>query len=44
MMLAMVILAVLALLIFCYMSSCGIHERRFLPMWRSFCCCAACGA
>ena len=32
MMLAMVILAVLALLIFCYMSSCGIRERRFLDV------------
>ena len=32
MMLAMVILAVLALLIFCYMSSRGIHERRFLDV------------
>ena len=32
MMLAMVILAVLALLIFCYMSSRGIRERRFLDV------------
>ena len=32
MMLAMVILAVLALLIFCYMSSCGIRECRFLDV------------
>ena len=32
MMLAMVILAVLALLIFCYMSSCGIRELRFLDV------------
>ena len=32
MMLAMVILAVLALLIFCYMSNHGIHERRFLDV------------
>ena len=32
MMLAMVILAVLALLIFCYMSSGGIRERRFLDV------------
>ena len=35
MMLAMVILAVLALLIFCYMSSCGNRASALPRMWRS---------